>query len=199
MQDRRPEFYLLIIFIFWPDYVQPGITNPPNLEKCLIKMCHSYKSKYQKYLHSHYLVTLFFFAKGKGLQRLVHTSKLQQTALELLTEGDGSVEIKDLQRINGQVRNQKVFAIRREKQIEVTPHDRASVCTQGPVSFYLGFTIRGSVAYNIRYNDCKLYYIVFRKLLSICNLFVLKISINSILPAVRYFIPIILQLLGIII
>ncbi len=162
MQDRRPELYLLIILLFWPDDVQPGITNPPNLEKCLRNIYHSYKSKYQKYLHSHYLVTLFFFSKGKGLQRLVHTSKLYQTALELLTEGDGSVEIKDLQRINGQVRNHKVFAIRREKQIQVTPHDPASVCTQGPVSFYLGFTIRGPVAYNIRYEaNCKLYYIVF--------------------------------------
>ncbi len=160
MQDRSPEFYLLIILLFWPDDVKPGITNPPNLEKCLRKMRHSYKSKYQKYLCGRYLVPLFFFAKGKGLQRLIHTSKLRQTDLELLTEGDGSVEIKDLQRINGQVRNHKVFAIRGEKRIQVAPHDRASVCKQGQVSFYLGFNIRGPVAYNISYKDCKLYYIV---------------------------------------
>ncbi|KAF4110486.1 hypothetical protein G5714_007517 [Onychostoma macrolepis] len=152
VQDRRPEFYLLILLLFWPDDVQPAITNPPNLEKCLTKMRHSYK-KYQKYLCGRYLVPLFFFGKGKGLQRLVHTSKLNQTALVLLNEGDGSVEIKDLQRINGQVRNHKVFAIRGEKQIQVAPHDPASVCKRGQVSFYLGFTIREPVAYNIRYEE----------------------------------------------
>ncbi|KAI2643039.1 Sterile alpha motif domain-containing protein 9-like [Labeo rohita] len=153
MQDRRPEFYLLILLLFWPDDVQPAITNPPNLEKCLRKMRHSYKSKYQKYLRGRYLLPLFFLAKRKGLQRLIYTLKLSQTDLERLTEGDGSEEIKDLQRINGQVRDHKVFAITGEKQIQVTPHDRASVCKQGQVSFYLGFNIRGPVAYNIRYKD----------------------------------------------
>ncbi|XP_052458982.1 sterile alpha motif domain-containing protein 9-like [Carassius gibelio] len=153
MQDRSPEFYLLILLLFWADEAPPGITNPPNLEKCLKKMHHSYKSKYQKYLRGRYLVPLFFFRKGKGLQRLVHASKLNQTALELLTEGDESVKINDLTRVNGQVRNHRVFAIRREKQIPVSPHDPSSVCTTGPVSFYLGFTIRGPVAFNIRYEE----------------------------------------------
>ncbi|XP_026116257.1 sterile alpha motif domain-containing protein 9-like [Carassius auratus] len=153
MQDRRQEFNLLILLLFWADEAPPGITNPPNLEKCLKKMHHLYKSKYQKYLRGRYLVPLFFFGKGKGLERLVHTSKLNQTALELLTEGDESVKIKDLPRVNGQVRGHRVFAIRREKQIKLTPHDPSSVCKPGLVSFYLGFTIRGPVAYNIRYEE----------------------------------------------
>ncbi|KAL0187571.1 hypothetical protein M9458_014670, partial [Cirrhinus mrigala] len=154
MQDRSPEFYLLILLVFWPDDVQSGTTDPPNLEKCLRKMRHSYKSKYQKYIRGRYLLPLFFLAKRKGLQRLIYTSNLHQTDLERLTEGDGSEEIKDLQRIDVQVRDHKVFAITGEKQIQVTPHDRASVCKQGQVSFYLGFNIRGPVAYNIRYKDC---------------------------------------------
>ncbi|KAL1270474.1 hypothetical protein QQF64_029490 [Cirrhinus molitorella] len=153
IQNRSPEFYLLIILLFWAEDVQPAIANPPNLEKCLKQMRHSYENKYQKYLNSRYLEPLFFFGKRKGLQRLIHTSKLQQTDLERLTEGDGREEIKDLQRIDGWVRNHKVFAIRGEKQIQVIPHDRASVCTQGQVSFYLGFNIRGPVAFNIRYKN----------------------------------------------
>ncbi|KAI2643033.1 Sterile alpha motif domain-containing protein 9-like [Labeo rohita] len=145
-----------------PDYIhtEPAITNLPNLEQCLRKMRHSYKSKYQKYLRGRYLLPLFFLAKQKGLQRLIYTSKLSQTDLERLTEGDGSEEIKDLQRINGQVRDHKVFAITGQKQIQVTPHDPASVCKQGQVSFYLGFNIREPVAYNIRYKDSKLHSIV---------------------------------------
>ncbi|XP_016417855.1 sterile alpha motif domain-containing protein 9-like [Sinocyclocheilus rhinocerous] len=153
IQDRSPEFYLLILLLFWPDETQPGITNPPNLEKCLKKMHHSYKEKYQKYLRRRYLVPLFFFGKGTGLQRLVHALKLDQIDLELLTEGHGHADVECLQRINGEVKNQEVFAVRDGQQIPVTPHNPSSVCKPGQVSFYLGFTIRGPVAYNIRYEE----------------------------------------------
>ncbi|KTF83663.1 hypothetical protein cypCar_00045664 [Cyprinus carpio] len=156
MQDRSPEFYLLILLLFWPDEAQPEITNPPNLEKCLRKMHHSYKRKYQKYLRGRYLVPLFFFGKERGLQRLVHASKLDGTALEILTEGHEHADVECLQRINGEVKNDRVFAVRDGQQIPVTPHNLSSVCNPGQVSFYLGFTIRGAVAYNIRYEeDCK--------------------------------------------
>ncbi|KAL0149889.1 hypothetical protein M9458_054805, partial [Cirrhinus mrigala] len=153
MQDRSPEFYLLILLLFWTDDAQPAIANPPNLEKCIEYLRQSYKSKYQKYLRGRYLVPLFFFGEGEGLQRLIHASKLDQTDLELLTEGDEHAQVECLQRINGKVENNRVFAIRGKKQIQVTPHDRASVCKQGQVSFYLGFNIRGPVAYNIRYEE----------------------------------------------
>ncbi|XP_042617165.1 sterile alpha motif domain-containing protein 9-like [Cyprinus carpio] len=153
MQDRSPEFYLLILLLFWPDEAQPEITNPPNLEKCLRKMHHSYKRKYQKYLRGRYLVPLFFFGKERGLQRLVHASKLDGTALEILTEGHEHADVECLQRINGEVKNDRVFAVRDGQQIPVTPHNLSSVCNPGQVSFYLGFTIRGPVAYNIRYEE----------------------------------------------
>ncbi|XP_052458986.1 sterile alpha motif domain-containing protein 9-like [Carassius gibelio] len=153
MQDRSPEFYLLILLLFWADEAPPGITNPPNLEKCLRGMHHSYKSKYQKYLRGRYLVPLFFFGKGKGLRRLVHTSKLNQIDLELLTEGDEHADVECLQRINGEVKKDRVFAVKDGQQIKLTPHNPSSVCKPGQVSFYLGFTIRGPVAFNIRYEE----------------------------------------------
>ncbi|XP_016417842.1 sterile alpha motif domain-containing protein 9-like isoform X2 [Sinocyclocheilus rhinocerous] len=153
MQDRSPEFYLLIILLFWPDEAQPGITNPPNLEKCVQYMGQSYERKYRKCLRRRYLVPLFFFGKGTGLQRLVHALKLDQIDLELLTEGHGHADVECLQRINGEVKNQEVFAVRDGQQIPVTPHNPSSVCKPGQVSFYLGFTIRGPVAYNIRYEE----------------------------------------------
>ncbi|XP_058636706.1 sterile alpha motif domain-containing protein 9-like [Onychostoma macrolepis] len=152
-EDRRPEFYLLVLLLFWPDEAQPAIANPPDLEKCVQLMSQSYERKYQKYLHGRYLVPLFFFGKGKGLQRLLHTSKLHQADLELLTEGDEKAETKCLQRINGNVENHKVFAVIEGQQIPVTPHNQVSVYKQGLVSFYLGFNIRGPIAYNIRHEE----------------------------------------------
>ncbi|XP_052456810.1 sterile alpha motif domain-containing protein 9-like [Carassius gibelio] len=159
MQDRSPEFYLLILLLFWADEAPPGITNPPNLEMCVQETVNSYKRKYQKYLRGRYLVPLFFFRKGKGLRRLVHISKLNQMDLELLTEGDEHAEVECLQRINGEVKNDmetdndRVFAVKDGQQIKLTPHNPSSVCKPGQVSFYLGFTIRGPVAFNIRYEE----------------------------------------------
>ncbi len=154
-QDRSPEFYLLILLLFWPDEAQPAITNPPDLENCVQHMSQSYKNKYQKYLRGRYLVPLFFFGNGHGLQRLIHTSKLDEMYLELLSEGHEQAEVECLQRISGTVENHKVFAVIDGQQIQVTPHDWVSVYKQGQVSFYLGFNIRGPVAYNIRYKNCK--------------------------------------------
>ncbi len=155
-QDRSPEFYLLVFLLFWPDEAQPAITNPPDLKKCLEYMGQSYERKYQKYLRGRYLVPLFFLGNGNDLKRLVHTSKLDKMYLELLTEGHEKAEVECLQRINGKVENHKVFTVIEGQQIEVIPNNRASVHKQGLVSFYLGFNIRGPVAYNIRYEEnCK--------------------------------------------
>uniref|UniRef100_A0A673L5Z5 Sterile alpha motif domain-containing protein 9-like n=1 Tax=Sinocyclocheilus rhinocerous TaxID=307959 RepID=A0A673L5Z5_9TELE len=164
-QGRSPEFYLLIFLLFWPDEAQKAKANPPDLENCVEYMSQSYEREYGEHLRGRYLVPLFFLGTEGGLQRLVHAlkphkkglrrlvhSKLHQTDLELLTERDESVEVKCPQRINGKVKNQRVFAVRDGQQIPVSAHDRASVCKQGQVSFYLGFNIRGPVAYNIRYH-----------------------------------------------
>ncbi len=155
-QDRSPEFYLLMLLLFWSDEAQPAITNPPDLEKCVQYMGQSYERKYQKYLRGRYLVPLFYLGNGNGLQRLVHSSKLDEIDLKLLTEGHEKAEVECLQRINGKVENHKVFAVIEGQQIQVTSHNRASVCKQGLASFYLGFNIRGPVAYNIRFEEnCK--------------------------------------------
>ncbi|KAL1270446.1 hypothetical protein QQF64_029462 [Cirrhinus molitorella] len=153
---RSPEFYLLILLLFWPYEAQPAIANPPNLEKCVQYMSQSYETIYQKYLHGRYLVPLFFFGKGNGLQRLIHSSGQIDDCLELLSEGDGNAEVECLQRVNGKVEYNKVLVVRDGQQIKVTPHNRASVYKQGQASFYLGFNIRGPVAFNIRYEEnCK--------------------------------------------
>ncbi|ROL45230.1 Sterile alpha motif domain-containing protein 9-like [Anabarilius grahami] len=157
-QGRSPEFYLLILLLFWFDKAQPRIPNPPDLEDCVKYMAESYEKKYQKYLRGRYLVPLLFLRKESGLD---HISKIHQNvdvgALELLLEGD---EVSCLQRISGEVKKDRtVFAIRDGKQIQVTPHKPASVYKQGKVSFYLGFNIKGPVAFNIRYSkSCPVQY-----------------------------------------
>ncbi|XP_056100846.1 sterile alpha motif domain-containing protein 9-like [Rhinichthys klamathensis goyatoka] len=164
-EGRSPEFYLLVLLLFWPDEAKP---NPPNLGDCVQYMSQSYERTYQKHLHRRFLVPLFFYGKGEGLQRLVHAlkphqtglerpvhSRLHQRDLELLAEGYESVEVECLQRIEGKVEDHRVFAVRNGQQIEVNAHKQAKVSKQGRVSFYLGFTIRGPVAFNITYHNCE--------------------------------------------
>ncbi|XP_077094114.1 sterile alpha motif domain-containing protein 9-like [Siphateles boraxobius] len=162
-EGRSTEFYLLVLLLFWPDEEKP---NPPNLGDCVQYMSQSYREMYEKHLRGRFLVPLFFYGKGEGLQRLVHAfkphqnglerpvpSRPHQTDLKLLTQGDERVEVECLQRIDGNVENLRVFAVRNGKQIKVNAYNQASVCKQGHVSFYLGFTIRGPVAYNITYHN----------------------------------------------
>ncbi len=145
-KDRSPEFYLLVLLLFWPDSAKKT-GNTLDLKVCVRYMSESYERTYQKYLRFRYLVPLFFLGNGGGLQRLVHQTELTC----LLAEEHENAEIEGLQRIEGEIRNHKVFALRGRDQIEVSPHNPASVFNTDLVSFYLCFTIRGPVAYNIRY------------------------------------------------
>nr|XP_017212657.2 sterile alpha motif domain-containing protein 9 [Danio rerio]XP_021333748.1 sterile alpha motif domain-containing protein 9 [Danio rerio] len=149
-KGRSPEFYLLVLLLFWPGDDQQSTPNSPNLAECVIYMHQAFERTYRLHLRSRYLVPLFFLGKGDHLQRVVHRSNIEQNQMDALTKGDEKAEIQDLQRVQGEVRDHKVFALRGTVQIEVTPHHPASVRGQSLVSFYLGFNIRGPVAYNIR-------------------------------------------------
>uniref|UniRef100_A0A8C1TAU5 Sterile alpha motif domain-containing 9-like protein n=1 Tax=Cyprinus carpio TaxID=7962 RepID=A0A8C1TAU5_CYPCA len=145
-KNGSPEFYLLVLLLFWPDGVKKT-GNTLDLKECVQYMRKSYERIYQKYLRFRYLVPLFFLGNGGGLQRLVHQTEFTS----LLAEEHETAESEGLQRIEGEIRNHKVFALRGKDQIEVSPHNPASVYNTDLVSFYIGFTIRGPVAYNIRY------------------------------------------------
>ncbi|XP_036439143.1 sterile alpha motif domain-containing protein 9-like [Colossoma macropomum] len=147
---RSPEFYLLVLLLFWPDEEQVK-ENSPDIAECVKYMLVSFERTYQNYLRSRFLVPLFFLRGGRGLQKLVHTSRIDKTCIDRIHKGDESTEIPGLQRVHGWVQNYKVFFVKGLKGIEVSPQHPASVRRQGVVSFYLGFNIKGPVAYNIRY------------------------------------------------
>ncbi|KAK6291847.1 hypothetical protein J4Q44_G00376320 [Coregonus suidteri] len=56
-----------------------------------------------------------------------------------------------LAKVNGVVRQHRVFACVDGKEIEVCAYQQSKVWMSGDVCFYLGFTIRGPVAYGIHY------------------------------------------------
>lgn len=146
---RSPEFYLLVLLLFWPD-AQQSRHNSLDIAECVRLMQRSFETTYKNYLRSRYLVPLFFLNTGHGLQRFVHKSHLDENTIHLLVKGH---EIPQLRRVTGEVKKYKVFAVEESEEIEVSPDHPASVRSQGKVSFYLGFNIKGPVAYNIRYEQ----------------------------------------------
>ncbi|KAL6466725.1 hypothetical protein MHYP_G00245290 [Metynnis hypsauchen] len=149
---RSPEFYLLVLLLFWPNEEQVK-ENYPDISECIKYMHESFERTYQNYLRSRFLVPLFFLRGGQGLQKLVHISQIDKTGIDHIHKGDESTEIPGLQRVHGRVQSYKVFFVKGLKEIEVSPQHPASVRRQGQVSFYLGFNIKGPVAYNIRYEQ----------------------------------------------
>ncbi|XP_037388695.1 sterile alpha motif domain-containing protein 9-like [Pygocentrus nattereri] len=149
---RSPEFYLLVLLLFWPSEEQVK-ENSPDISECVKYMHESFERTYQNYLRSRFLVPLFLLRGGQGLQKLVHTSQIDKTDIDHIHKGDESARIPGLQRVHGRVQSYKVFYVKGLKEIEVSPQHPASVRRQGQVSFFLGFNIKGPVAYNIRYEQ----------------------------------------------
>lgn len=154
---RSPEFYLLVLLLFWPD-AQQDRRNGLNISECVQYMNCSFESTYKYFLRSRYLRPLFFLSEGNGLQRFVQNSCRHNPIYDLtkdhkliLTCNIPGCDSPQLQRVRGEVRNYKVFAVHGSEMIEVSPDHPASVRGQGRVSFCLGLNIKGPVAYNIRY------------------------------------------------
>ncbi|XP_071235217.1 sterile alpha motif domain-containing protein 9-like isoform X2 [Salvelinus alpinus] len=149
--NQTPEFYFLVLLLFWPEE-HKKIDFNIDLNKCVLEMQDSYKNTYKKHLRSRYLRPLIFLGKGEGLSRLVHRSKIDN----LLVEESGEVwrepSVQDLLLpVIGVVRQRRVFARVDGKEIKVCAEQGRKVWKSGDVRFYLGFTIRGPVAYGIHY------------------------------------------------
>ncbi|XP_071390717.1 sterile alpha motif domain-containing protein 9-like isoform X1 [Centroberyx affinis] len=151
-----PELHMLAALMFWPK------------DKESIQQMHcSYEHAYKKHFRSRYLRPLFFLGKGKGLSRIIHRSILD----DIFCEGNEDTK-QDLNKnwskifkhpriqerllkVNGVVRNCRVYATFGDSEIEVDANLRDSLWKSGQVSFYLGFTIRGPVAFFIQEKSSK--------------------------------------------
>ncbi|KAL0994860.1 hypothetical protein UPYG_G00128230 [Umbra pygmaea] len=160
-----PEFYLLVLLLFWPEQTkEQDTTKDIDLNKYVDCMKQAFDNKYKKYLQSRELVPLFYLGKGAGLKRLVHKSyidaicvQLQSRNLRRRHQTSVSAEIRDscirdhLLRVNGVVKEHKAFACMAGKKVELHPQKQASVWRDGIISFYLGFNICGPMAFDVKY------------------------------------------------
>ncbi|KAL7841551.1 hypothetical protein SRHO_G00252420 [Serrasalmus rhombeus] len=168
---QSPEFFLLVLLLFWLNEPQhQHLHFKVDLNSIVENMKTAFDQKYKKYFRSRYLRPLFFLGQDTGLKRLVHSWKVhsvhtkhrknpkqkRKTWANLDWGNNQLWKDSDIQnlllRVRGVFKKQQLFAYVEDKEIAIYS-DQAFVSYQGPASFFLGFTIKGPVAYDIKFEQ----------------------------------------------
>uniref|UniRef100_A0A3B4DAV8 Si:ch73-252p3.1 n=1 Tax=Pygocentrus nattereri TaxID=42514 RepID=A0A3B4DAV8_PYGNA len=168
---QSPEFFLLVLLLFWPNEPQhQHLHFKVDLNSIVENMKTAFDQKYKKYFRSRYLRPLFFLGQDTGLKRLVHSWKVhsvhtkhrnnpkqkRKTWANLDWGNNQLWKDSDIQnlllRVRGVFKKQQLFAYVEDKEIAIYS-DQAFVSYQGPASFFLGFTIKGPMAYDIKFEQ----------------------------------------------
>lgn len=157
-----PEFHMLALLLSWPTDSEEE--HATDLSPATKRMRSSYERVYKKYFQSRYLQPLFFIGKGQGLNRIIHRKFLEEVGFqpnEVTMQNrtniwsdekifQGSVVQEHLLKVEGVVRNYRVYATTGGQEIEVDANLRNSLWKPRQVWFYIGFNIRGPVAFGIQ-------------------------------------------------
>ncbi|XP_045898454.1 sterile alpha motif domain-containing protein 9-like, partial [Micropterus dolomieu] len=154
-----PEFHMLALLVCWPTDDEDSFVS--DLNQLLKHVQQSYEHEYKTLFRSRYLCPLFFLGKGKGLSRNVHRRVLEilwtKDALQDSNTNWRSENIfkdplvqEQLLKVEGVVRNYRLYATFGGTEIEMDVNRKDSLWKSGQVSFYLGFTISGPVAFSIQ-------------------------------------------------
>ncbi|XP_028993444.1 sterile alpha motif domain-containing protein 9-like [Betta splendens] len=158
--QEAPELHLLALILCWP--TDAADKWALNLGQLVQRMRDSYECSYKKQIGSRYLRPLFFIGKSHGLKRVIHRKVLEGMCLGLKdTKPDCSTDWNDekmfqdptiqgnLFKFEGVVQNYRVYATLDGTELEVDANVRNNLWKPRQVSFNLGFTIRGPVAFGI--------------------------------------------------
>ncbi|XP_075307075.1 sterile alpha motif domain-containing protein 9-like [Odontesthes bonariensis] len=157
----EPEQHMLALLLHWPSESKDKCLF--DLNESIRKMRCSYEHAYKKHLRSRYLRPLLFLGKGQDLSRIVHRKILerlfddgQETNPDWSHNWRHEIIFKDsrvqarLLKVEGAVQNYKVYATVGGKEIQVEANLQRNLWRRRQVSFYLGFTIKGPVAFGIQ-------------------------------------------------
>uniref|UniRef100_A0A3Q3FT81 Pyrin domain-containing protein n=1 Tax=Labrus bergylta TaxID=56723 RepID=A0A3Q3FT81_9LABR len=158
-----PDPYYLALLLFWPR------TTEEDTE--IATYVTAIRNSTRKYLtplfQKRSTVAHLYLGKEKGLKRLVSKPQLdenfkkmhRETLAQLWRNGDifkDKTIINRLQRVRGSIEQGEVFANYGKLKIPVRPalvHRVSGGFSTEKVSFYLGFAIKGPIAYDIQYEN----------------------------------------------
>ncbi|XP_070398379.1 sterile alpha motif domain-containing protein 9 [Nothobranchius furzeri] len=153
------EYHMLNLLLFWPTEDEDKPKSDLNILTERVR--HAYEGEYGTVFRSRYLRPLFFIGPGKSLTSFVHRRTLEivftkDALIESNTNWRSENIFKDpivqerLIKIEGVVRHYRVYATFRGTEVEVEANRKDSLWKSGDVTFYLGITIKGPVAFSIQ-------------------------------------------------
>lgn len=160
---QYPDPYFLACLLFWPKN-QELDEDSQLMEKYVSSLNRSFKRQYSNMCRSRQASTVFYLGKKKGLHSLVHKAKIEQyfgkvqNTNSLWQNGDvwEKKEVKDLLcRLTGQAEGKRISIEYGTKEkikipvISVYSGPLQSGRNIERVSFYLGFSMEGPLAYDI--------------------------------------------------
>ncbi|XP_045420643.1 sterile alpha motif domain-containing protein 9-like [Lemur catta] len=164
MASRYSEPYFLASLLFWPENQQLD-PDSKQMNKYVQSLENSFKGQYKRMHRTKQPIAYFFLGKGNNMNRLVHKGKIDQCFGKtpdfnsLWQSGDVWKEKKVqelLLRLQGRAENNCVYieyGINEKITIPITPTflgQLRSGRSIEKVSFYLGFSIGGPLAYDIQ-------------------------------------------------
>ncbi|CAJ0948147.1 unnamed protein product [Ranitomeya imitator] len=163
----QPSAYLLTFLLYWPDgkVDDKPDTNKDNILANALQMARELHERKIKNVPVRKKRTnvLFFLGKGYGLQKIIHRSSIEKYIAGPLNEKRMKWDNDDLMKsdsvhrlltnVPGWTENGRLYAEGhcKKSKIEILPLNGPSVPHGNEnVTFFLGFTFIGFVAYNIK-------------------------------------------------
>ncbi|XP_063777456.1 LOW QUALITY PROTEIN: sterile alpha motif domain-containing protein 9-like [Pseudophryne corroboree] len=161
---KYPEPYFLASLLFWPQNIYQLDSDSQNIEIYVNSLRKSFKSKYRHMSHAKQPIAHFYLGKNAGLKRLIHKGKLDQSfsvvQASVLNSLWQSGEIwkeaetkESLLLLYGRAEKDQIY-IECENGIKIPVRPAylgqlRSGKSIERVSFFLGFSMEGLIAYNI--------------------------------------------------
>nr|XP_046260376.1 sterile alpha motif domain-containing protein 9-like isoform X2 [Scatophagus argus] len=164
INDNLPLHFIAVVLL-WPQQYQTNPETCRNLGMYISQMRTSYHTVMKEVCNGKRPIIHFFLGKKQGYERLLHMGEIrryfmaEQEQFSSLWENGKIWKEKRveelLSRVTGEVKNGSIQAntCMPGLKVEVTPVFRSELCglAQGSrVSFFLGFTMKGPVALDIK-------------------------------------------------
>ncbi|KAG8443143.1 hypothetical protein GDO86_011814 [Hymenochirus boettgeri] len=164
---RDFEPYFLASMLFWPQNLHELDNDSKHLAKYVACMGKYFKKQYRRLLWAKQPIAHFYLGKENGLKRLIHKGKIDQCFSRVHPSDLNSLwqsgdiwkerEVRDLLvRVNGRTEGNWIYVeCGKQQEIPIRPAHLGQLRNGKSierVSFYLGFSIEGLIAYNIESN-----------------------------------------------
>ncbi|XP_066484759.1 sterile alpha motif domain-containing protein 9-like [Tiliqua scincoides] len=163
---RYPEQYFLACLLFWPPNLKQLDDDSRQMEKYITSLKKAFMTRYRQMCRSKQPVALFYLGKGKNLNKFIHKGKIDQSISEKSTMTNSELwqsgkiwkterAKQVLLRLNGTARNNIVyvdFGNDENMEIPAQPSFLGKLMrgySTERVSFFLGFSLQGLIAYDI--------------------------------------------------